>query len=767
MEDELSALKITHRHESLDVFGGALRFLKSIRVRLPVMIAFVTLSTLAGGIYYVVAPRVYGSHAELLVLQTGNKALDAESGQSQSLSDVMPTFERVMSRDKVIKRTIRAIPPEHRIDLQGVSPDAWIDAFRSRLSVSTARNTNIITVSYRSRSAETAFVVVGELVNAFLEFMDGVHQNNARELLQLLTREKTQVEEDIRQKEAEHLQLLDRTPVVFGSDERPTNVLNERVISLNTELVEAQKRRLVAHARLLSISEALRQGEDVQQFAMEMAESLGTELLRRQFGVGQSDGYTAAHIEEELVKERTELKSKRDHYGDKHPEIRRLTDSIRSKEQWLIDRPEAVRQSVDQLSANELGPRMMQIAQHQYQSSLANEEKLREEYERESRRAQGFNTQLAELRIAELDLERMRQYHLDLMGRIANLDLNKENGLRTTVLTDAQIYPAAVAPRLSFTLIACLILGVSAGCATIYMLDLIDDRFHSADDLRTQVGAPVLASVRKLEPVGSSGLESLHTFRRPNSVESEAFRTLRTSLDFTNGGVRRLAISSTEPGDGKTTVMANLAVAYAQSGKKTLVIDGDMRRPGMTKLFDRSGQAGLSTVLKDDRPIAQAVEGLLHHTEHPLLHVLSAGPRPVNPVELLTSDRLPELLAWADTVYDQVLVDVPPSLAVADAPVIGRMLDGVVLAVRPDKNRRKLVLRAAEALTSVGCELLGLVVNHVTADRGDEYGYGYGYGDYGHDEPLETDASAPGDVQASVPFSPFRRPESGQQDRAA
>ncbi len=767
MDDELSTANLTRRHESLDVFAGALRFLKSVRARMPVMAAFVILSALAAIVYYVMAPRVYESHAELMVLQTGNKAFDAESGQSQSLSDVMPTIERVMSRDKVIKRAIRGVPKDHRIDLWGVSPDEWIESFRSRMSVTTARNTNIITVSYRSRSAETAYVVVSELVNAFLEFMDNVHQNNARELLQLLAREKSQVEEQIRVKEAEHLSLLDRTPVVFGADEKPTNVLNERVISLNTELVEAQKRRLMAHSRLVSFEAALRNGEDIQQFAVEMAESLGTELLRRQFGVGQYDGYTVARIEEELVEESTELKTKQDHYGDNHPEIRRLIESIRTKEQWLVDRPEAVRQSVSDLSAGELGPRLAQIAKHQYEIALANEQNLREEYEKESREAQGFNTQLAELRIAELDLERMRQYHMDLMSRIANLDLNKENGLRTTVLTDAQIHPAAVAPRLPFTLLACLVLGISAGCVTIYMLELIDDRFHSADDLRDQVGTPVLAVVRKLQPLGGSGLDSLHTHRKPNSVESEAFRTLRTSLDFTNGGIRRMAISSTEPGDGKTTMMANLAVAYAQSGKRTLVIDGDMRRPGMTKLFDRSGRAGLSTVLRDERPMTQAVEGLIHHTEHPLLHLLSAGPRPVNPVELLTSDRLSELLGWAETVYDQVLVDVPPSLAVADAPVIGRMLDGVVLAVRPDRNRRKQVLRAAEALTSFGCELLGVVVNQVTAERSDEYGYGYGYGDYGHDEQPEPEP-IPGDAaRALVPFPGVRKGEKAKDGRAA
>ncbi|MEZ6052135.1 MAG: polysaccharide biosynthesis tyrosine autokinase [Planctomycetaceae bacterium] len=283
-----------------------------------------------------------------------------------------------------------------------------------------------------------------------------------------------------------------------------------------------------------------------------------------------------------------------------------------------------------------------------------------------------------------------------------------------------------------------LFLGFVAACATIYVMDLLDDRFHSPDDLRSQLGVPILAMVQRLNPIGDRGIRSLHTYARANSPESEAFRTLRTALEFTGNGSRKLTISSTEPGDGKTTVLANLAVAYAQSGKRTLVIDGDMRRPGLTRLFHRNGQSGLASVLRDKRPILDSVIGAIQQTEMDNLHVLPAGPRPVNPVELLSSDRLSELLAWAETSYDQILIDAPPSLAVTDAAIIGRLVDGAILTVRPDRNRRKLVLRASEALTSLGCNLLGVVINSMQA-RSDEYGYAYGHGEYGHDDPIGSD----------------------------
>lgn len=177
-----------------------------------------------------------------------------------------------------------------------------------------------------------------------------------------------------------------------------------------------------------------------------------------------------------------------------------------------------------------------------------------------------------------------------------------------------------------------------------------------------------------------------------------------------------------------------------------------MRRPGLTRLFERSGHGGLSTVLRDERPIVDAIGSLVYETELANLHVLPAGPKPINPVELLTSERLSELLAWAETQYDQVLIDAPPSLAVTDAAIIGRLVDGAILTVCPELNRRKAVLRAAEALTSLGCELHGVVLNRVEAGQaGYGHGYGYGYG-YGEEVPVEDDG-----MPATVPMSQPRR----------
>ena len=134
------------------------------------------------------------------------------------------------------------------------------------------------------------------------------------------------------------------------------------------------------------------------------------------------------------------------------------------------------------------------------------------------------------------------------------------------------------------------------GLAVIYALDILDDHFRSPEEMRAQLGVELLAMVRDM-PGGGAGLENLQVYQAPNAAESEAFRTLRTTLGLNKHETTRLVISSAEPGDGKTTVAANLAVSFAQSGKRTLLIDADMRRPGLTTLLNAKGQLGLSDVL--------------------------------------------------------------------------------------------------------------------------------------------------------------------------
>ena len=150
-------------------------------------------------------------------------------------------------------------------------------------------------------------------------------------------------------------------------------------------------------------------------------------------------------------------------------------------------------------------------------------------------------------------------------------------------------------------------------------------------------------------------------------------------------------------------------------------------------MLDLRDDRGLSVILRSTDDLDTSIVANLRESMVSGLDVISSGPRPVNPAELLSGERFANLLAWAETRYDQIIVDAPPVLAVSDPLIVARMVDGVVLVVRPDKDRRRMVIRAAEALASLKCNLLGIVVNHLSGSDAGGYGYSYGYG-YGYTE---------------------------------
>jgi polysaccharide biosynthesis transport protein len=725
-----------------DIVAWTVRFLKTARARKKTVLLFFAVCSFLGIAKYVTSTRMYESHAEVLVLEQGGSVLDKDRGGGRSLTDQMPNFERVFTSDRVLKQTLRELPSEYRTDFLGTSPDRWLDTFRNSVSVATARRTNVIQVAYRSKDPETAYFVVDVLVSASLEFLNSMHSDSALDILKILRADLNRTELALQEKQARHTQLTRESQLLFSSDEKVVNVLNEAIIKLNEDLITAKRETTDARAMKTALEHAIRNGDDVQAIALKLSESLATEFIKSASGLGYSDAQTVARLEQSMVNDQAELQNKLSVLGSKHPEVIALDNRIRETQRYIINRKEVVSMVANEQSKAVLAPRLLEIARTRLAMAETNEREMDRQFGELREEALGRNQQVAELQILNAEINQLQKHHELLMERMRDLDLGKNSGVRAKVITDPRINETPVSPKLSMIMLLTLVCGLGSGLGAVYIIDLIDDRFRSPDDLRQQIGAPILAMVRKLPPLAPHGLESLYPYARPTSVEAEAFRSLRTAIDFSDDDSKVLTISSTEPGDGKTTVIGSLAVAFAQGGKRTLAIDGDMRRPGLTKLFDLGQRAGLSNILKSDRSIEEIVLPLIYRPGLANLDIIAAGPRPSNPAELLSGDRLPELIAWAQERYDQILIDAPPSLAVSDVQIIGRVVDGALITVRPDRNRRKMVLRAAENLTALGCPLIGIVVNHLNAREGDEYAYGYGYGyEYGEEMPDQHDVA--------------------------
>ncbi|MER1956066.1 MAG: CpsD/CapB family tyrosine-protein kinase [Solibacillus sp.] len=214
----------------------------------------------------------------------------------------------------------------------------------------------------------------------------------------------------------------------------------------------------------------------------------------------------------------------------------------------------------------------------------------------------------------------------------------------------------------------------------------------------------------------------LITVRNPKSVISEQFKTIRTNINFSmpDQDIKTIIVTSSTPGEGKSTVSSNSAVVFAQSGKKVLIVDADMRKPTAHHTFGIRNASGLSTLLTRQH----SIEEVVHKSEVEGLHVITSGPIPPNPAELLGSKMMDQLIEQLTAMYDLVIFDAPPILSVTDAQILSNKCEGTILVVNSGKAEKDGVLKAKEALVSSQANILGVILNNFVLEK-DHYYYQY------------------------------------------
>lgn len=273
------------------------------------------------------------------------------------------------------------------------------------------------------------------------------------------------------------------------------------------------------------------------------------------------------------------------------------------------------------------------------------------------------------------------------------------------------------------------VLGLMAAVGIILAREFLDDTINDPERMSEQIGIPIIGRIMNFD----ADNERLITIEKPRSPQAENFRSVRLNLDYASPDqeLRSILITSAAPSEGKSTLASNLAIVMAQGGKHTMLIDGDMRRPKVHRIFDVPNMVGLSNLFLPsangsmDSASATAVENL---------SVVSSGPLPPNPSELFYSRRAGEIIQNAENSSDMVIVDTPPIAAMTDATAIARHVDGVILAVRFGQTKRRVLDQAIDALKQVDARILGLVITDI-GNRGNRYGnyyynYRYGYSGY-------------------------------------
>jgi succinoglycan biosynthesis transport protein ExoP len=348
------------------------------------------------------------------------------------------------------------------------------------------------------------------------------------------------------------------------------------------------------------------------------------------------------------------------------------------------------------------------------------------------KKAAGAGAEDTDLAILESDLEQARNNYATLLRNYGTVELAEVQAVSSVIVSvEATLPDEPVRPRKMMNTLLGVVMGGMLGVGIAFLIEYLDDTIKTPDDVQASLGAVTLGTVARSQ----DGKVANVLVTGPSSPPSlaEAYRVLRTNLQFSDVDRPRksLLVTSSGPGEGKSTTVANLGVVMAQAGQRVIVVDSDLRRPNLHKLFNLANKQGLTSVLVEGD---LAEDGWLQDTNVENLKAITSGPLPPNPSELLGSQRMQQLAARLKDQADVVLYDSPPAMAVADTAVLAKQVDGTLLVVDSGATRRGLAQQAQATLKQVGANVLGVVLNKVSISRGGYYYYSDSHSGHGSDD---------------------------------
>ncbi|MBP7689284.1 MAG: polysaccharide biosynthesis tyrosine autokinase [Thermoflexales bacterium] len=340
----------------------------------------------------------------------------------------------------------------------------------------------------------------------------------------------------------------------------------------------------------------------------------------------------------------------------------------------------------------------------------------------------------AEISRLNSELTQLRQSSAFLLQSYENIRLAEaQSTSNIVVVEEAQEPVAPVRPRTLQNTLLGAVVGLLLSMGIIFLIEYLDDRVRSPEQIDKVLKLPVVGLIARMTNVPAKGRAGLIAVREPRSPIVEAFRSLRTNIQFAgvDQPIRTLLVTSASPSEGKSTVAANLAVVMAQTGLKVVIIDCDLRRPTVHKQFDLPNHAGLTDVMLQD---PNQWNGVMQPTGVNNLSIVMSGSLPPNPSELLGSKRMQQFMAYLHKSCDIVIIDAPPLLPVTDALVLSSITDGVVMVIDYGGTRIGEALQGKTQLDQAGARILGVVMNKIpTGRRGYSYYYYYYNRDYYYD----------------------------------
>ena len=614
----------------------------------------------------------------------------------------------------------------------------YVDIIRKNMGVepvresrATVKDTRLIEISFRHTNPQLAAFVVNSIGETFVTANQNKRSGTSRKTSDFLQKRITDLQSEIRSGEIELVELK-QSEGILKTDGEQTIVL-DRLAGLNKDLLVAENQRKIAEAEYFAVKDS---PESIKARA---------ELENGRFITERENNVQA--LKNDVQKRISEIRAERarllQEYKESAPEIAEKDTQIRSLEESLA---KAVDKNNDEVQTlrDRTARVLVENLRTKYQQSLAQEGKIKAAYDEQYNQAQVQNVGGVRLRLLEQTIETNRGFLDNLRKQQSSNDVASQGSDNNISVAGFAIPPdQPVSPSRVMTVMAALFLSTLFGMGLALFLEYLDDTIRTTEEIETYLQLPALAAIptmdsipkRKLLLVGATNEEAeeqanseLLIYADSRSSLAEAYRQLRTSILLSTAGhaPKSLLITSSLPSEGKTTTATNTAISLAQTGAKVLIIDADMRRPRLHSVFNIENGDGLSTLLSNELTEEEILK-IVKYDEGTKLNLLTSGPIPPNPAELIGSEQMANLLKVLQAHFTHVVVDSPPITSFTDGVLIASMVDGVILVVHAGKSSRQVVRRARQLLQDVGAKIFGVVLNNVNLRSQDNYYYYQSY----------------------------------------
>jgi succinoglycan biosynthesis transport protein ExoP len=637
----------------------------------------------------------------------GSRVEDVGSPTSTFLMtrEFFETQNRIIASRTVAERVVRrlglhrdrAFLEANRRRTRGQSSSDVVTAaayLQDMLSVEPVKDTRLVNLRVRDTNPQRAKLIADTLADCYIEKTMEDRLGSTVAALEWLSTQLDTIREQLSASELSLHEFKKDNNVLSVSLEDRQNLVSAEMQALNAALTEARMKRINLGARAAQLRAAV------------TSDPLGASTR------AIAENETIATLRATLRSKRAERDGLVVRYGDLHPKIVAVDAEIATLESQVRSESQA----------------MLASAQAELAEAGQIENGLRSALEDANRAGLALNLQEIEYGRLKRERESKAKVYDLLLERTAETDLTRMLRVTHVRLVDPALVPTIpVSPNVSTNIAGGVGAGIALGLLLAFGIARLDRRLRSSEEVE-RLGATVLGILpsfvpRKSREPQTTGARDLFVLREPKSAAAECIRTVRTNLAFmaAESPIRSLVVTSGSPSEGKTTVCISLAIALAQSGKRVLLVDTDLRRPRIHKAFGLTNTVGATSILVGDATLKDVVQS----TDVDTLDVLSSGPIPPNPAELLHSGHFHAVLREMLDTYDRVVFDSPPLGAVIDAAVLAPQLDGAIVAVKAESTTRDSLSSTLRQLRDVGSIVRGVIINDVDL-QARTYGYGRG-----------------------------------------